>query len=67
MTTLIDPDEQQLLKAFDRGVLQSVATKDELASYRAAARVTPVENRPHDYGQGAPIPLCCNDKSSGRP
>ncbi|MEN9761242.1 MAG: hypothetical protein RI906_1068 [Pseudomonadota bacterium] len=45
MTTLIDLDERQLLKAFDRGILRSVATKDELARYRAAARATATKDR----------------------
>ncbi len=35
-----DADEAELLDAFDKGALKSVASKPELAKFRAAARAT---------------------------
>lgn len=35
-----DPYEAELLAAFDKGALKSVATKSELAKFKAAARAT---------------------------
>jgi hypothetical protein len=36
----IDAYEQEVLTAFDKGQLKSVATKAELAKFKAAARAT---------------------------
>jgi len=41
----IDPYERQVLGAFDRGDLKSVATKAELAKLRSAARATAIKDR----------------------
>jgi predicted DNA binding CopG/RHH family protein len=45
MPTPIDKDESELLLAFERGHLKSVATKRELAKFRAAARATALKDR----------------------
>lgn len=40
-----DASEQELLQAFERGEFVSVATKADLAAYRAAARATALKDR----------------------
>jgi len=45
MPTQLDHDESELLKAFEQGQLKSVATKGELAKFKAAARATALKNR----------------------
>ncbi|MGH8761789.1 MAG: hypothetical protein ACREUR_00975 [Nitrosospira sp.] len=41
----IDTYEQEILGAFERGKLKSVATKAELAKFKAAARATAIKDR----------------------
>jgi len=41
----IDAYEQQVLGAFEKGKLESVATKAELARFKAAARATAIKDR----------------------
>ena len=41
----IDKDELDLLAAFEKGKLNSVATKSELAKLKAAARATAIKDR----------------------
>jgi len=41
----IDAYEQELLKAFEKGKLKSVATKGELEKFKAAARATAIKDR----------------------
>lgn len=41
----IDPYEAELLTAFEKGALKSVATKAELAKFKAAARATAIKDR----------------------
>ena len=41
----IDEYELEVLSAFERGTLKSVATKAELAKYKAAARATAIKDR----------------------
>ena len=41
----VDAYEQEVLTAFEKGVLKSVATKAELAKFKAAARATAVKDR----------------------
>ena len=41
----IDPYERQVLDAFERGKLKSVATKAELAKFKLAARATAIKDR----------------------
>ena len=41
----IDAYELQVLTAFDKGQLKSVATKAELAKFKAAARATAIKDR----------------------
>ena len=41
----IDPYEQEVLTAFEKGQLKSVATKTELAKFKAAARATAIKDR----------------------
>ena len=41
----IDEYEQEVLGAFDKGRLKSVATKGELARFKAAARATAIKDR----------------------
>lgn len=45
MPTKIDHDESELLEAFEQGQLKSVATKSELAKFKAAARATALKDR----------------------
>ena len=40
-----DPYEAELLAAYDKGSLKSVATKSELSKFRAAARATAIKDR----------------------
>lgn len=41
----IDKDELEVLSAFEKGQLKSVATKAELAKFKAAARATAIKDR----------------------
>jgi predicted DNA binding CopG/RHH family protein len=41
----IDINEEKILTAFEKGQLKSVATKSELAKYKAAARATAIKDR----------------------
>jgi predicted DNA binding CopG/RHH family protein len=41
----IDDYETEILSAFEKGELKSVATKDELAKLKAAARATAIKDR----------------------
>ena len=41
----MDAYEREVAKAFDRGALKSVATKRELARFKAAARATAIKDR----------------------
>jgi predicted DNA binding CopG/RHH family protein len=41
----IDADEAGLIDAYEKGALRSVATKAELARYKAAARATATKDR----------------------
>lgn len=41
----IDKDEFEILSAYDKGKLKSVATKAELARFKAAARATAIKDR----------------------
>lgn len=41
----IDDDELEILSAYDKGALKSVATKSELARFKAAARATAIKDR----------------------
>lgn len=41
----IDAYENEVLTAFDKGRLKSVATKSELAKFKAAARATAIKDR----------------------
>lgn len=41
----IDPEELEILEAYEKGQLKSVATKAELAKFKAAARATAIKNR----------------------
>ena len=41
----IDEYEQEVLGAFEKGTLKSVATKSELAKFKAAARATAIKDR----------------------
>ena len=43
--TKLDAQEIELLEAFEKGKLKSVATKDELAKFKAAARATAVKDK----------------------
>ncbi len=45
MPVPIDHDESDLLQAFEQGQLKSVATKSELARFKAAARATALKDR----------------------
>lgn len=40
-----DPYETELLTAFEKGTLKSVATKSELARFKAAARATAIKDQ----------------------
>ena len=41
----IEADELEILTAFEQGQLKSVATKAELAKFKAAARATAIKDR----------------------
>lgn len=41
----IDAYEEEVLDAFEKGTLKSVATKEELAKFKAAARATAIKDR----------------------
>ena len=41
----IDAYEKEVLAAFEKGGLNSVATKEELATFKAAARATAIKDR----------------------
>lgn len=41
----LDSDEAEILRAYDAGKLKSVATKAELARFKAAARATALKDR----------------------
>lgn len=41
----VDAYEQEVLSAFEKGVLKSVATKSELERFKAAARATAIKDR----------------------
>ena len=41
----VDAYEQEVLSAFEKGVLRSVATKSELERFKAAARATAIKDR----------------------
>lgn len=41
----VDAYEREVLTAFEKGLLKSVATKDELARLKSAARATAVKDR----------------------
>ncbi|MBK7662726.1 MAG: hypothetical protein IPJ21_04090 [Sterolibacteriaceae bacterium] len=41
----IDGYEQEVLSAFEKGTLKSVATRAELARFKAAARATAIKDR----------------------
>lgn len=43
--TKLDAQEIELLEAFEKGKLKSVATKVELAKFKAAARATAVKDK----------------------
>jgi predicted DNA binding CopG/RHH family protein len=45
MPTKIDLEDSELLDDFERGALKSVATKSELARFKAAARATAIKDR----------------------
>lgn len=40
-----DPYETELLDAFEKGKLKSIATKSELSKFKAAARATAIKDR----------------------
>jgi len=42
---MIDKNEQDILAAYEKGWLKSVATKSELTKFKAAARVTAIKDR----------------------
>jgi predicted DNA binding CopG/RHH family protein len=41
----VDEYEAEILDAFEKGQLKSVATKEELAKFKAAARTTAIKDR----------------------
>lgn len=41
----IDEYEREVLDAYEKGSLKSIATKSELAKFRAAARATAIKDR----------------------
>ena len=45
MPTIDDHDEYEVLRAYDKGALDSIATKAELARLKAAARATGIKDR----------------------
>lgn len=49
----IDGHELELLNAYEKGKLKSVATKGELSKFKAAARATAVKDRRVNMGRSA--------------
>lgn len=45
MPTKIDHEEHELLQAFEKGQLKSIASKSELAKFKAVARATALKDR----------------------
>jgi predicted DNA binding CopG/RHH family protein len=45
MASEVDKEERAILDDYERGKLRSVATKKELAKFRAAARATAIKDR----------------------
>jgi predicted DNA binding CopG/RHH family protein len=45
MPTKIDHEESELIQSFEQGHLKSVASKSELARFKAAARATALKDR----------------------
>lgn len=45
MSTSIDAEERALLDSYEKGQLKSVASKSELAKFKAAARATAIKDR----------------------
>ena len=43
--TNIDNDELEILRGYEAGALRSVASKSELAKFKAAARATAIKDR----------------------
>jgi predicted DNA binding CopG/RHH family protein len=41
----LDPYEEEVLDAYESGALKSVATKEELVRFKAAARATAIKDR----------------------
>ncbi|MDY7574117.1 CopG family antitoxin [Actimicrobium sp. CCI2.3] len=41
----IDDDEREILNAYEKGKLASIATKSELARFKAVARATGIKDR----------------------
>lgn len=41
----VDDYEREILSAYEKGQLKSVATKEELAKFKAAARATAIKDR----------------------
>ncbi|NTV15667.1 MAG: hypothetical protein HGA96_17350 [Desulfobulbaceae bacterium] len=41
----IDDYEREILSAYEKGQLKSIATKEELAKFKAAARATAIKDR----------------------
>lgn len=41
----VDEYEREILSAYEKGQLKSVATKEELAKFKAAARATAIKDR----------------------
>ncbi len=51
----VDSYEREILSAFEKGKLKSVATKAELEKFRAAARATAVKGRRGNAGLPRPL------------
>jgi predicted DNA binding CopG/RHH family protein len=45
MMPKIDKEELEVLNAFEKGALKSIATKSEIAKYKVAARATAIKDR----------------------
>ena len=45
----IDAYEEEVLDAFEKGTLKSVATKEELAKFKAAARATAIKEPAREH------------------
>ena len=59
----IDIKEEEILTAFEKGQLKSVATKSELAKLKAAARATVIKDR-RVYIQLSEQPFSIKSRSS---